>query len=233
MTAGAPAGELDVAIVGAGAAGTYVAHRLGQARPDWRIVILKRTDRVGGRLRSVAVPSIDHPIELGGMRYVTSHHHVTNLVAELGLRTHPFDQTGGHERSFLRGRFADGPTDPRGGIPYELAESERGRSAAELTLEAFERIIPNATSLNHADSRRPAQTAASSIGASQTGRSARRTRRSAARTARRTSAKRSAMTRPRARVQRRRRHRVRARRRPPERRGEMGQRSRLGSRTMR
>jgi cation diffusion facilitator CzcD-associated flavoprotein CzcO len=42
--------ELDVAIVGAGAAGTYLAYRLIQARPDWRIAILERSSRIGSRL---------------------------------------------------------------------------------------------------------------------------------------------------------------------------------------
>lgn len=56
--------ELDVAIVGAGAAGTYLAYRLIQARPDWRIAIFERSTRIGGRLWSVRVDGLPHPIEL-------------------------------------------------------------------------------------------------------------------------------------------------------------------------
>ncbi|HET9755371.1 MAG TPA: NAD(P)-binding protein [Candidatus Limnocylindrales bacterium] len=66
-------GELDVAIVGAGAAGTYLADRLLQARPDWRIAIFERSNRIGGRLWSVKVDGLAHPIELGGMRYMSGH----------------------------------------------------------------------------------------------------------------------------------------------------------------
>jgi monoamine oxidase len=47
--------ELDVAIVGAGSAGTYVAYRLLQARPDWRIAIFERSNRIGGRLWSLPI----------------------------------------------------------------------------------------------------------------------------------------------------------------------------------
>jgi protoporphyrinogen oxidase len=61
-------GELDVAIVGAGAAGTYLAYRLIQARPDSRIAIFERSSRIGGRLWSVRVDGLPAPIELGGMR---------------------------------------------------------------------------------------------------------------------------------------------------------------------
>ena len=60
--------ELDVAIVGAGAAGTYLAYRLIQARPDWRIAIFERSKRIGGRLWSVKVDGLANPIELGGRR---------------------------------------------------------------------------------------------------------------------------------------------------------------------
>lgn len=40
--------ELVLAIVGAGAAGTSLGYRLIQARPDWRIAILERAERIGG-----------------------------------------------------------------------------------------------------------------------------------------------------------------------------------------
>ena len=78
-------GELDVAIVGAGAAGTFLAYQLIQARPDWRIAIFERSHRIGGRLWSVQVDGLSHPIELGGMRYMSGHPLLQSVVDELGI----------------------------------------------------------------------------------------------------------------------------------------------------
>ena len=139
---------LDLAVVGGGVAGTYVAHAMQARRPDWSIALFERTDRIGGRLRSVAIPGIEHKIELGGMRFRTGHRLVAGVVESLGLETHAFDRTGGPERSLLRGQFADGPNDPAGGQAYDLAAHERGRSASDLATSAFEQIIPGASALD-------------------------------------------------------------------------------------
>jgi lysine 2-monooxygenase len=140
--------SLDLAVIGAGAAGTWVAHAVQQARPDWSIALFERHERMGGRLRSVRVPGLDHPIELGGMRYLTSHRRVKAIVTDLGIVTRPFDLHGGTERSFLRGVFGDGPTDPRAGAGYDLPDDERGRSAFDLAREGFLRIVPDAETLD-------------------------------------------------------------------------------------
>ena len=142
---------LDVAIVGAGAAGTYLADRLAGERPQWSIKIVERSSRIGGRLRSVRVDGIDKPIELGGMRYLTSHPRIQSVVSELGIATRPFDPHGGPERSFLRGRLGGGHGDPMAGAGYELSPEERGRSADDLAVEAFERIVPNARGIARTD----------------------------------------------------------------------------------
>ena len=52
---------LDVAIVGAGAAGTYLADRLAGARPEWAVTLFERSSRIGGRLRSVRVDGLAAP----------------------------------------------------------------------------------------------------------------------------------------------------------------------------
>ncbi len=139
--------RVDLAIIGAGVAGTFVADAIRHARPAWSIAVFERSDRIGGRLRSAAIPGIDHRIELGGMRFLTSHRRVTAIVEAFDLPTHPFDTTGGPERSYLRGHFGDGPTDATSGTGYDLAAEERGRSAADLA-RAFERVIPGAESLD-------------------------------------------------------------------------------------
>ena len=144
-------GVLDLAVIGAGAAGTYVAHRLQRAHPDWAISLFERSDRIGGRLRSMAVPGLDHPIELGGMRFLTSHPRVATVASAFALPTHPFDPTGGVERSFLRGRFGNGPGDEQAGAGYDLPVGERGRSAEDLGVGAFEQIVPGASELSADD----------------------------------------------------------------------------------
>lgn len=140
-------GPVDVAVVGAGVAGTAIADAVQAARPDWVVALLERTGRIGGRLHSVAVPGVEHKIELGGMRFLTSHRRVARVVDELGLTIHPFDRTDGSERSLLRGRLANGPGDPAAGGAYDLAPSERGRSALDLTASAFRTILPGAGTL--------------------------------------------------------------------------------------
>ena len=142
--------ELDLAVIGAGAAGTSVAISMQRARPDWAIALFERTDRIGGRLRSVRIDGLDHPIELGGMRYLTSHRRVAAILDSLGIGVHPFDATGGApERSYLRGVVGAGTDDPDAGRGYDLGPDQAGRSASELASVAFERIVPGFQSLDH------------------------------------------------------------------------------------
>jgi monoamine oxidase len=142
--------ELDVAIVGAGSAGTYLAYRLIQARPDWRIAVFERSKRIGGRLWSVRVDGLPHPIELGGMRYMSGHPRVQSVVDELGIETRAFDPAEQPERTFLRGVIGRSPDDPEGGRGYDLPAGEAGRSAADLMRGAFLKIVPHARELDEA-----------------------------------------------------------------------------------
>jgi monoamine oxidase len=144
-------GVLDLAVVGAGAAGTYVAYHALREHPSWSVALFERTDRIGGRLRSLPVEGLDHPIELGGMRFLTSHRYVAETVARFGIPTHPFDETGGLERSFLRGVFGTGAGDPSAGRGYDLPEPERGRSALDLGMAAFRAIVADADALTGTD----------------------------------------------------------------------------------
>jgi monoamine oxidase len=139
---------LDLAVVGAGAAGTWVAHTMQRARPRWSIELFERSNRIGGRLRSVKVPGLGHPIDLGGMRYLTSHRRVQSVVETFGIPTRPFDPRGGPERTFLRGHFGRGAADPESGRGYDLSDGERGRSALDLVHEAFLGIVPDAERLD-------------------------------------------------------------------------------------
>lgn len=142
--------ELDVAIVGGGVAGAYAAWRIlkdGAKSRLWRVAggkprvaLFEYSDRIGGRLLSVALPGIEQPkIELGGMRYLTSHWRVVALKERFGLRTRPLSVT--HESKtnlfYLRGkRFTAADWGrPAFDPPYRLDRDERGRSPGELLVE--------------------------------------------------------------------------------------------------
>ena len=139
---------IDLAVVGAGAAGTWVAHKMRRARPGSSIVLFERSHRIGGRLRSVKIPGLDHPVDLGGMRYLTSHRRVQSVIEAFGIPTRPFDPRGGPERSFLRGRIGRGAADPDSGRGYALPDGERGRSALDLVREVFLEFVPDAERLD-------------------------------------------------------------------------------------
>ena len=97
------AGDYDVAVIGGGIAGSYCAWRvrevgavspvlapLAAARPDGRLRVgmLEYGGRIGGRLFSATLPGLsDLPIELGGMRFLTSQTRVRTLVEHLKLET--------------------------------------------------------------------------------------------------------------------------------------------------
>lgn len=142
----------DVAVVGGGVAGTYVASRLRNQRPEWRLALFESAGRIGGRLLSLRLPELNERVaELGAMRFRTSQPLVTALVAELGLRTRPFLTVHDGNHFFLRGSrwCAGAPGDAA--AAYRLAEDERGLSAGELLVEAFDRVVPGAIALGDDD----------------------------------------------------------------------------------
>jgi monoamine oxidase len=58
--------EVDVAIIGAGAAGIAAGRRLRTLRPDLSILVLEAADRVGGRAWTIKPSSLDgNPVDLG------------------------------------------------------------------------------------------------------------------------------------------------------------------------
>ncbi|SCB12140.1 flavin monoamine oxidase family protein [Rhizobium hainanense] len=94
-------GEVDVAVIGAGAAGVGAARQLQLLRPDLSIVLLEASDRVGGRARSV------HPfgaaaaaLDLGcGWLHGARTNAWTKIAEEVGLtvdRTPAPWSDGGH-----------------------------------------------------------------------------------------------------------------------------------------
>lgn len=140
---------LDLAVVGAGVAGAYVAYSLSRMRPEWSIALFERSDRIGGRLRSIRPDGFTgHPIELGGMSYHTGQPIVTGIVESLGLATRPLPLVHDENRYHLRNRVATVADGGRVGAGYDLAADERGRSPSQLISLAFERIVPGFAGLD-------------------------------------------------------------------------------------
>lgn len=59
------ASEVDVAVIGAGAAGVAAGRHLRSLRPDLSLQILEAGQRIGGRARTVQVGSARVPVDLG------------------------------------------------------------------------------------------------------------------------------------------------------------------------
>ena len=100
----------------------------------------------------MAVPGLEHPIELGGMRYLTSQPRVAAVV--YGLRTcqpiHSIPAAVSSARSSVAG-LAAGRGDPQAGAGYEVPAAQRGRSAQDLGVAAFELIVHGASGLSADD----------------------------------------------------------------------------------
>ncbi|MGD0192137.1 MAG: FAD-dependent oxidoreductase [Rhizomicrobium sp.] len=136
--------EIDVAIVGGGVAGTYAAWRLASQRPGLRVVLFEMSDRIGGRLRSIAFPQAPHLVgEAGGMRFLPAHRHVFNLVRHLGLPARGFPVIEPEDHLALRGRSL---TYAQAGQPaklfdYDIPPSDQAPDSRRY-VEGIETIIP-------------------------------------------------------------------------------------------
>jgi protoporphyrinogen oxidase len=142
--------QFDLAIVGAGVAGSAVSYRLAQLHPEWTIALFERSIRIGGRLFSATQGQDGVHVELGGMRFRPSQPNVAGLVRELGLETRPFRTAHEDNRFFLRGqawRMVDGV--PSG--LYRLEGWERGESPGGLLLGAFDRAVPGTATFGEDD----------------------------------------------------------------------------------
>ncbi len=94
-------GEVDVAVIGAGAAGVAAARQLQLLRPDLSILLLEASDRVGGRARSIHPFGPDGAaLDLGcGWLHGARTNAWTEIAEEVGLtvdRTPAPWSDGGH-----------------------------------------------------------------------------------------------------------------------------------------
>lgn len=87
-----PLNEIDFTIIGGGITGTYLARRLSTEFPDSKILVIEKSDRIGGKFKSLYLG--DDPesnpnntaLEYGGMRIFPSiQPRITELISMLGL----------------------------------------------------------------------------------------------------------------------------------------------------
>lgn len=87
----------DYIIVGAGISGCYLAHKLR----GYKILILERSNRIGGRLLSKELDN--HVYDLGGMRFSKSSHVLVRaMLDDMGISYIPIDSTIPGSKSMSR-----------------------------------------------------------------------------------------------------------------------------------
>lgn len=158
------ASVLDVAVIGGGVSGAYVAwrllgpdadnspllreHRAARGGAGLRVGLFEQSDRIGGRLWSVAPPGMPHVrAELGGMRFKDDQILVTNLVDHLELPVTPFLSGGEDNLYYLRGRRFRQSKEPKA-VPYALPDRFQGMDADSIVMAAFEQFIPGVLELD-------------------------------------------------------------------------------------
>jgi monoamine oxidase len=148
--------DLDVAIVGGGVSGAYAAWRLRQARPDLRIRLFEASDRIGGRLHSIAFPQAPHLVaEIGGMRFLDAHRHVSGLVSTLALDSRNYPTDRDENRVMLRGiNYAQ--KDVHAGVahfPYRIPDADQ-RPDSNYFDRAIANVLPDAPRMSPSDWRK-------------------------------------------------------------------------------
>ncbi|MDX8521533.1 flavin monoamine oxidase family protein [Mesorhizobium dulcispinae] len=138
---------LDIAVVGAGMAGLFLAWRLlSETRPA-KVAVFETTSRVGGRASTVSFPGEpDFSIDLGAMTLMPQHRLLRNLSAAVGVTvSDPIIATGAN-RLHLRGkslsysqisRFA-----PRRLFPYQVSRRLQAKGPSRLLRKAAAKIVP-------------------------------------------------------------------------------------------
>jgi len=129
-----------VIVIGAGMAGLVAGYEL--ARQGHEPVILEAQNRVGGRIYTLRGFAPGLEAEAGAMRIPRVHELTLQYCRQFGLELRPFLMESPKAPAYLAGRrltFEQLGSDP-GLIPFELAESEQGRTYAQLWEEATREV---------------------------------------------------------------------------------------------
>ena len=136
---------LDVAVVGGGVSGVYSAWRLAASGRAGTVCVFEASGRIGGRLLSVTPPGIpDARVELGGMRYTSSHTCVKKLLEDLKITSHPFTVREPQNICYVRGhRLRHQDLKNPALIPYTLFPDEQTPRSLDVGFVAVaaERVL--------------------------------------------------------------------------------------------
>jgi monoamine oxidase len=114
--------------------------------------LFEMSDRIGGRLRSIAFPQAPHLFgEVGGMRFLQAQKHVFNLVKKLNLPMRGYPVTFAQDRMLLRGRdFSLAEMgQPTKLYPYNIPPREQSPTST-LYMDGMSRIVPGARTMTAA-----------------------------------------------------------------------------------
>lgn len=135
--------HLDVAVIGAGAAGLYSAYRLltgsdadGNTN-KLKVAVFEASERIGGRVHSAHLAPTGVTGELGAMRYFTKqkiiHSLIERVLSRYSLKSVSFDAGGPENHLFyLRSSFCRGTDDVAARTNYHMGEQWKGKTADDL-----------------------------------------------------------------------------------------------------
>lgn len=156
------ADEYDIIVVGAGVAGTYSSWRLSEHTKDKKICLIESSNRIGGRLFSLALPNAPELYaELGGMRFLAAQENVYGLIRFLGFTPEFFDYDSSENITYVRRihlKNTDYKEDPAK-IPFNLKENERGKSSRELLMMSLHKAFPQIAMMKQPEIREYLKTA--------------------------------------------------------------------------
>lgn len=78
----------DIAIIGGGIAGVYLAYRLSIQRPSCSIILLEKNRRLGGRIQTIKESKKRFQYEAGAGRISSRHDRLQALLSELHMTKH-------------------------------------------------------------------------------------------------------------------------------------------------
>lgn len=147
-----PSTSKRIIIIGAGMSGLVAASTLKEAGHD--IVILEGNKRIGGRVYTVRKPfTSGNYMDAGAMRIPDNHRLVFEYIRKFKLAFQPFQNSSSKDLFLVnnilvtRKQYEADPDI----LQYPLPESERGKTASELFLEATKPFIDLYNNSEHSE----------------------------------------------------------------------------------